>query len=400
MYARKLKPEEQYLSRRNMAVAFEGEFDFEKELEKSKTEERDPQADHWGAFAGVPEDPIASLVMNKYQVRFDGHEVKLGGVGGVATLPACRRGGAIRACMEASFRELYDGGFLLSALYPFSTAYYRQFGFENGGITRGFTLPLRGLKTETVGGRVRQLFPGDDLSPLLQVYNAFYRDCNLSVVREVYDPGLEKENFLNQKRSVFVWEDEAGEPGAFLIGGRDGETLNCRTDFSAKNGLLFRDAQALRGLLAFVRKAFAANFETIYFTVPEFVNILSLLPEANSLECKQFPNGMLRVVNAEQALKLCRCRGEGQVVLKLEDPLLPENQDIFRLSFGPGRENRVERTTASPDAELPISDFSALLLGARGAEELPWMPAVKVLDPGAPLDKVFYRKPCHILDLF
>ncbi len=400
MIARKLKPEEQYLSRRNMAVAFESGFDLEKELEKSKTEQADPHEDHWGAFVDGQADPVASFVMNNYTARFDGHTVKMGGVGGVATLPAYRRGGAIRACMQAAFRDLYDNGFVLSALYPFSTAYYRQFGFENGQPAYAWTLPLADLKLPDAGGRVRQLFPGDDLSPLLKVYNAFYDSCNLSVVRTVYDPQLEKDNLLDQKRYIFVWEDETGEPGAFLIGGRDGDILNCRTDFSAKNGLLFRDVRALQGLLYFVRTAFIANFQAIRFVTPAFVNILSLIPEVTSIECKLFLNGMLRVVNAEQALRLCKCKGSGEMTVQVADPLLSENGDTFRLTFEPGRENRVERVGAAPDISLNVGDLSALLCGVRGAEELNWMPAVKVNNPAAPLESVFYKKPCHVLDLF
>lgn len=400
MIARKLKPEEQYLSGLNMAVAFEGGFDLEKERAAAGEAKADPHADHWGAFVENEENPVASFVMNKFTVRFDGHIVKMGGVGGVATLPAHRRGGAIRACVKASFRDLYDEGYLLSALYPFSTAFYRQFGFENGQPVSLWTIPLADLKLSDVGGRVRQLFPGDDLSPLLKVYNAFYGDCNLSVVREVYDPNLEKDNLLEQKRYIFVWEDETGEPGAFLIGGRDGDVLNCRTDFSAKNGLLFRDARALRGLLYFVRTAFLSNFRSIRFAVPSFVNILSLIPEATSLECKWFLNGMLRVVNVEEALKLCRCRGAGEITVQVTDPLLPENNGIFRLTFAPGRENRVERVGAAPDVSLNIGDFSALLCGVRSADELDWMPEAKVENPAAPLGAVFYKKPCHVLDLF
>lgn len=400
MNARKLKPEEQYLSGRNMAVAFESGFDLEKERNAAGEAKADPHADHWGAFPEGETTPAASLVMNKYLCRFDGHTVKMGGVGGVATLPAYRRGGAIRACMQASLRDLYDSGFLLSALYPFSTAFYRKFGYENGQLCTLWTLPLSDLKAPDVGGRVRQLFPGDDLSPLLAVYNSVYENCNLSVVREVYDESLHKDNLLEQKRYIFVWEDENGKPGAFLIGGRDSEVLNCRTDFSARNGLLFRDARALQGLFFFLRTAFPANFRAVRFGAPSYFNLLSLFPEAASMESSLVVNGMLRVVNAEEALRLCRCRGKGSLTLELSDPILPENCGTFRLSFAEGQENRVERTEEAPDISLPIGEFSALLCGVRGAGELPWIPTAKVENPSAPLASVFYRKPCHVLDLF
>lgn len=400
MIARKLKAEEQYLSELNMAVAFEGGFDLEKARAAAEKAEIDPNADHWGAFPEGESRPVASFVMNKYNARFDGHTVKMGGVGGVALLPAYRRGGAVRACIEEALRDIYNDGFLLSALYPFSTAFYRKFGFENGQPCYEWTLPLADLKLRDVGGRAYQLFPGDDTSALLKVYNAFYSDCNLSVIREKYDPALEKENLLEQKRYIFVWEDENGEPGAFLIGSRKGDLLNCRTDFSARNGLLFKNARALQGLLNFVRTAFIANFKAIYFTAPAFVNIMSIIPEATTMGCGMFLNGMLRVVNAEQALKLCKCRGEGSVTVKISDMQVKENNGTYRIQFAPGVDNTVQRTDEQPDISVNIGDFSALLCGVRSAEELDWMPEVVVNNPAAPLGAIFYKKHCHVLDLF
>lgn len=405
MYARKLEPNEIYLSRRNMAVAFDGEFDFEKELEKSKTEQADPSGDHWGAFLGSPQDPVASIVMNKMDVRFDGRLVKMGGVGGVATLPGYRRGGAIRACMEASHRALYDEGFVLSALYPFSTAYYSQFGYENGAPSYAWTIPVSDLPKADVGGRVCQLLPGDDLSPLLDVYNKCFQEVNLSALRKEYSRELRETNFLNQRRSIFVWEDENGTPAAFLIGGRKEETLNCRTDFSEKNGLLFTSARSLLGLLSFVRTAFAANFEKLYFVTPAFADISPLLPETTGVECKMFPNGMVRVVNVEKALRLCRCRetrsfGEGCVTVKVLDPMLAENDGVFRVSFAPGKENIVEKGDFTPDVVLPIGRFSALLCGVRGMEDVPFMTGVELKNPAAALECLFYKKPCYMLNLF
>ncbi len=402
MIARKLRPEEVWRSRLNMAVAFSGFFDMEQEREKSKTEEADPTADHWGAFPEGEKYPAASLVMNHYIVRFDGHRVQMGGVGGVASLPENRRGGAIRECMKAAFRDLYDRGVLFSALYPFNSAYYRKFGYEVGEYSICWDIALPDLRLPSAGGKITQLFPGDDLSPLLTAYNRMYGGVNLSVDRREFDKGLEKENFFEKRRSVFLWEDETGTPAGCLIGTPDGDMLNCQTEFGQRNALLFRDGKALRALLAFVHQAFIANFETIRFSVPGFLDIRTILPEVgNAREGRISLNGsMLRLVDAERGLKLCKCKGEGSVVLAVTDPLLPENNDTFRLTFASGRENLVERVKEAPQIALGIGDLSTLLCGVKDAGELPWMQGVAVSDPQADYSGVFYKKPCHILDLF
>lgn len=405
MIARKLTPQEAYLSRRNMAVAFEGFFDPEKELEKSKTEEADPTADHWGAFLeedGAP-DPVASLVMNKLDVRFDGHIVKMGGVGGVATLPPYRRSGGIRACMQAAFRDLYDSGFALSALYPFSSAYYRQFGFEVGEHSIRWDIPLSELKLPQAGGKITQLFPGDDLSPLLEVYNAMYGGVNLSGVRKEFDSALQKANFFEGRQSVFLWENGDGVPAGCIIGGRSGETLNCRTDFVQKNALLFRDTEALRALLDFVHRAFIANYENICFSVPGYFDVRTALPEVgNAVKGSiSLNNIMVRAANVQKLLELAKCRGQGSLTLEVRDTLLPENDGLFKLEFAPGKENRVEKLAeGKAQISLGVGDLAALLLGIKTPFDFPWMEHVRVFDDDAPFDDVFYRKRCHTCDLF
>ncbi|RKJ39948.1 GNAT family N-acetyltransferase [Acutalibacter sp. 1XD8-33] len=399
MFARKLRPDEFWRAELNMAVAFESEFDWKKEREKLA--QTDPLADLYGAFLQEGEPPAASLVMNKKQVRFDGHILKMGGVGGVATLPSYRRGGAIRACMEASLRDLYDGGYALSHLYPFSTAYYRQFGYAPASQTLRWTVNLEDLKRlPQAGGSVRQLLPGDDLSPLLDVYNQMYGDTNFSCLRNVFDKELTEKDPLTQKRWTFLWSDSSGVPGGFLVCARKGEALHCVPEFAMKNALLFTNAQALTGLLNFVHHAFLANFREIHFVVPSHIDLTALLPELSDINYKPVLNGMARAVNAETLLRLCKCRGQGRLNIQTTDPILSENNATFSLSFMPGEENQVERTAAEPDVTLDVGNLAVLLGGARDTSSIAMTPDIVVHTPAADLDQVFYRKPCHILDLF
>ena len=401
MFARKLAPQEFWQARRAMAVAFEGAFEQEKELEKAQTDQEDPQEDLYGASLTEGGPLAGSIVINHKTSRFDGQRVKMGGVGGVATLPALRRGGAIRACMELALRDMYENGCALSHLYPFSTAYYRQFGFAPAGQSVRWTVKLPDLKRlPNGGGSVRQLFPGDDLSPLLDVYNKMYGDVNFSCLREAFDKDLEGDKPLANKRWIFLWEDENRVPGGFLAGTRMKDTLHCVPEFGSRDGLLFTSPRALVGLLNFVYASFIANFEEIQFSVPGHMDLTCLLPEISGMDCRAVLNGMARAVNAETLLKLCRCKGQGQLILGVSDSILPENNGRFLLDFAPGRENRVERTQAPADIELDAGNLAVLLGGARDTASIPMAPDIRVNTPGLDLGQVFYRKPCHILDLF
>lgn len=395
MLVRKLQPEELWRFELINAVAFEGSFDWEHREEKNKPE---PGVDVWAALDG--DAPCAGLAMSHFQARFDGNVVGLGGVGGVASLPANRRGGSIRACMQAALEDLYAHGDVLSALYPFSTRYYEQFGYANGVESHLWHVPLGDLPSGDFGGKVRQLFPGDDLGTLLEIYNAFYKGCNLSVVREEYDKELTEKDLLKEKRYIFLWEDENGRPGAFCIVGRDGDELNARTDFGAHNALLFRDSRSLQALLSFVRRSFQAYYKAFRFALPGWAAVGNLLPECAHLTRECFYNGMVRAVNVEKLLSLCACKGEGALTLEVRDPMLTQNQGTFRLSFREGEPNQVERAACAPDATLGVGELAALLCGVHAADELRWMPGVDVHNAAAPLDQVFYPKPCHLTELF
>ncbi len=401
MFARKLVPSEFWEARRAMAVAFEGVFEQEKELEKAKTDKADPKEDLYGASLTEGGPLVASIVINNKVSRFDGHLVKMGGVGSVATLPANRRGGAIRACMELALREMYQNGYALSHLYPFSTAYYRQFGFAPAAQGFRWKVKLADLKRlPNVGGTVRQLFYGDDLSPLRDIYNRMYGNINFSCSRDVFDRELENGKPLADRRWIFLWENGDGKSSGFMVCSRVGDTLVCYPNFGLCNAFLFTDAAALVGLLNFVYTSFIANFESIEFSVPANIDLTALLPELSDMVYKPILNGMARAVNVETLLKLCRCRGEGRLVLRVTDGILPENDGTFSLRFAPGEENRVERAGEEPDVCLDVGDLAVLLGGARDTSSLAFAPSVTVMNPNAPLAQVFYRKPCYVLDLF
>lgn len=401
MFARKLQPGEYWRANLNMAVAFENSFEYTKELEKSGTAESSPLREYYGAFTGRDEHPAASVIMNKKQVRFDGHIVKMGGVGGVATLPAHRRGGAIRVCMETALRDLYEDGYVLSHLYPFSSAYYRQYGYAPAGKTLRWRVSIRDLKRlPGAGGSVRQLMPGDDPGVLAELYARVYGNVNFSCLREKFDSNLEGDRPLEEKRWIFLWSDDEGVPGGLLIGSRVKDTLHCAAEFGLGNGLIFADARALAGLLNFVHTAFLSNFADIEFGVPDHVDLWGLLPEISGTECRVIMNGMARAVNAEALLRLCRCRGEGKLAIGVRDQIIPENNDTFLLDFAPGRENLVERISGPGDIELDAGNLAVLLGGCRSADSIAMTPDIRVNGSGTEFSRVFYRKPCHVLDLF
>ena len=104
----------------------------------------------WAAFHG--EHMTSTLSETRFQVNFDGHSCTMGGMGGAASLPQYRRMGGIRGCFEHSLRDQYDKGYDFSYLYPFSTAYYRRYGYECCIQHLLVTVDLGLLKVTDCGG--------------------------------------------------------------------------------------------------------------------------------------------------------------------------------------------------------------------------------------------------------
>ena len=165
MKTRLLRPEENWKSNLTMAVAFEGDYDLEKAKEsaaRERTEEEKREDARNRCFCTFLDDDetICGVVNSReYLCRFDGGTYKLGGVGGVSTLPQYRRGGVIRACVTASLKDMYANDFTFAFLYPFSMQYYRKFGFEAGAPEYRWSVPFTAMKPQDVGGHVEQIFP-------------------------------------------------------------------------------------------------------------------------------------------------------------------------------------------------------------------------------------------------
>lgn len=408
MIVRMLHPEEKWQAELVMAVAYEYGIDVEKEkaeAAREKTPEEQREAVLNRTFGAFTEDGklFAHVNSHEYDVRFDGGVYKLGGIGGVATLPPYRRGGAVRKCMEMALRDMYKNGFAFSFLYPFSHEFYRKFGYSEGATAYEWTLSLSDIPKRPVTGTVEQLFPGDDFSPLLEVYNKCFADTNLSALRETYDGRLGKPEILNEQRYTYLWRNGAGEPRGFMISHKKEEKgeilLDCRCNFGSRGGFLFCDVEAFWGLLSFAKAAFSSDYTKIVFTVPDTTALQSLIGENNHADCIAHRNGMLRVVNVPKVLLAAKYKGSGRLVLEIHDSVISGNNGTWTLTFA-GDIRNVEKTKDTPDAKMSIHAFSALICGARPAADMRWMADVEIKNPDADFGSVFYTKPCYMMDLF
>lgn len=349
----------------------------------------------WAAFEDDDATMMATFVVIPWQATFDGHEVVMGGVGGVASLPQYRRGGAIRRCFEAALPDMYARGMTLSYLYPFSNAFYRKFGYELACDAVRWRLKLAGLPAVEPAGSWKLCEPGGDLTADLRAVDApMQRRYNCMVIRgDTEYLWADDDPFVTQNYS-YVYYDAEGRPRAYMtINARPGKDLNLQR-------CAFNDREGLLGLLALLRR-YGADHSHVTLLLPPDVDLQGVLPEYSfgNVERTVLQYGMVRVVNVEQALRLARMRGEGTLRVAVTDGQIPQNNGTFEVAFGPGRANEVRRTDAAPDVEATIQDFSRLLVGCC-APDPAWLPGLRLNCAPEQAARVFYRKPAFIVYRF
>ena len=322
---------------------------------------------------------MSTVYVTDYRVQFDGGRYKMGGIGGVASLPQYRRAGGIRACFQKALPILYREGYVFSYLYPFSTAYYRKFGYESCVQRYLAVLDLRQPRPAEFSGSFRLARGGDMLLPAIRWL--------LSAAP------------ASKQEFIYAAFSAAGEPLGYAAFKKqdepNGRNLVCsRLRFSGKDGFA-----ALMHLFS----RFASDHRFVKFPLPCCTAMQYLLPEwsLGAVRWELQSAGMVRVVNAEAALRAARYLGGGSATLRLHDAQIEENNACFAVQFENGRAISVSRSDTQPDAELEISTFSALLCGVCDfSEARQYFPGLEVFHESAPLDRVFFRKPLYIEDYF
>lgn len=403
---RKIHSNEAKRVREFWALAFESSLDCAKTPEEFIAElikmpkNRDHQdwQEQWAAFDDDDKTMLSTFIAHPFTVSFDGHAVGMTGIGGVSTLPQYRRRGGIRACFEKALPEMAEAGAVFSYLYPFSTAYYRKFGYELGCDRILWRLKLEGIPRFAAQGECLLLEPGQDLTDnLMAVDSVWYSRYNMAVRPEAIDyQWVKAANPFKDKEYTYLYLNAAKEPMGYMTFTPEASTR----DLVCKR-FAFTCAEGFEGLLNLLC-SLKADHAHARFYLPMDVDLSSYFPEWSfgMVERRQESFGMVRVLNVEKALSLAHMRGEGQLNIAVSDAQIASNNDIFTVAFAPNQPNHVTRTQAQPDVSMPISAFSRMLLGRCDLNAYPALTDVTLHCDAEKAARVFYRKPLYISTYF
>ncbi|MBQ8952636.1 MAG: GNAT family N-acetyltransferase [Clostridia bacterium] len=344
----------------------------------------------WGAFA---EDGalMARVVNNQFDVYFDGHVVKSGGIGGVCTLPEYRYQGAVAAILAKLLPQAYESGEVVSSLFPFNHAFYRKAGYETVCWRGSYALPPAVLRPCRFAGRAVLWKPGDSVAPHLALYNRFAAGYNLALRRDEARMAdhVRGEYYKDHKFCYLLEED--GRPVAYVI------FQDVRHDPAAilsVQDMAWDGPAGFHAILGFLSR-FSADYGEIRLFLPNCLELFSLIRTDDAYLIKKTVDQgyMARVVNAEKLLSLMKKPEGCRFVIRISDGIIARNNGTFAVCG-----EAVTPTEEAPDLIVSVQALAQLALGGVSLGEALYRPDVQVLGHEALLETIFTRKPILVLD--
>lgn len=358
--------------------------------------------DKWGAFQDNGE-MMSCLSVVPYQYEFDGHWVNGTGIGNVCTYPHHRRKGAIKSIFSYILPDMYKNQVLLSYLYPFSESFYNSFGYQRMSNSICWNLGLNTIPDYKYSGAFKLYTNSQDRGDYELVYQNYASRFNMMVQREEFDwRNLDDAKAYLNNNYAYLYKDIDGVPRGYLIFKKEVHNntsiLNCRE-------LIFDRFETLRAIMSFV-KTYASDNKIFRFHAPSSYNLEHF--------CKDFmvggstvhyaSNGMARVINVKNILKIASYKGSGSIVIKILDQHILENNQIFTVIYRENHDTIIQITNHNSncevDVEMPIDIFSSAIIGNYNVDDFDFMDKISIYTSKEKLKNVFYKKPNWINNYF
>ena len=381
---RELKQEDRLALRKLWSICYQSIINVEEVREKLEA-----SADEIIGNGAFTEDGelMSGMLSNRLMMNFDGAFVPLSGVGGVATHPAYRFGGSVRAVTGQLLARERAHGCIFSGLYPFNHAFYRKFGYELAVSEKTYTLPVRLLKPYAGQMQARLLQPEDDRSFLKPVFDAFIACYNLAVAcdEKKLAAWTRSEPYARNEYTYVLYNADA--PVACLHFEklvRNGEGV-----LSVKN-FAFTTEEGFRMLLGFLYR-FDAEMHTLEIKASDDIPLAALIDTPYEVQCSVGNPYMLRALNTEEVLKAMRRGDFGRFVIEVADDFLPDNAGRWLVEPG-----KAEPTQLSPDLRMSVQAFSQLVCGYTDLASARFRRDVEILTENPAPARAFAKKPLYV----
>lgn len=259
------------------------------------------------------DDLLTSMMIDiPFNVYWREQQLKMSGIGYVATYPEYRGKGAIRELMTKLLRDEYQAGTALSYLAPFSYQFYEKFGYAYTFDQKNYEIAMRDFpKGRLTPGQIKR----SHLTELSKtgLYQKAYNQGSL--VRETH---LWDYYFHDKSKPYFVIYTEREVPLGYLIYEFNGPTFVIRE-------CITQNENAKQAIYHFISNH-ASTFEKVNWTATINEHFENDLLEPSRAKITLQPYMMARIVNLQEFLNV---NGAPSFAAEIIDQLLPENNQII-----------------------------------------------------------------------
>jgi predicted acetyltransferase len=323
----------------------------------------DSSRGHVGSFAGVYSSATYGMLVP------GGNVLTTSGLTWVGVHPGHRRRGLLRSMIDDHFHVSLEAGECVSTLYAMETAIYGRFGY-------GSCAP----RVKVKAGDLLELDGADDLTVRFERAD---RTAHEPIVRAVHArltrPGTMADpaptmlvelldhwpsDLLQNERWIIAIAEDAHGPVGYAKFRRtmdmEGSAPNPQAKLFVAN-LSAATPAASRRIVATLREL-DLIIETKIEALPTDDPILALSRDVRALEATTVDGLWLRILDLPTALAARTYEADVDLVVEIEDTVLPANAGRWRLTITGGKAV-VERTEEEADVELNIQDLGAAYLG-------------------------------------
>lgn len=328
---------------------------------------------------------VASLVLYPLTAYVRGQQIRVTGVGSVAVSPEHRRRGIGEALMRAMLRENRQRGDAFSMLYAFRGSYYRKVGYGAIEVVQTLAFSPSNLPASDEARRTRRLMLPD--RPAVQaLFERVAAQGHFALARK---PEWWAERLWNYPGDWVVYEGRRrGQIEGYLYYEADSTQGPFKLALTLSE-VVTTTPEAHRGLVGHLA-SLADQVQEIHYAAPGDNGWPALFRTAQNLrpgpevgllsDTGNVSHGaMLRITDVKPALEALPVAptARGEIVLEVQDEVLPQNSRAYRVSaregklkvagdLRPGARPRLPRLSTTADALGPI--VAGTLSPSRAAE--------------------------------
>ena len=313
---------------------------------------------------------VTTLVLYPLTAFVRGQRVPITGVGSVAVSPEHRRRGIGEALMRAALREMRQRGNAFSALYAFRGSYYRKLGYGTAELVHTLAISPNTLPASDGSRRVRPLMLPD--RPAVQaLYERAAAEGHFALARST--EWWNRRLWTHPGDWVVYEGRRRGQIEGYLAYEMDAAHGPFRLEMTL-NEFVATTPEAHQGLVGHLA-SLGDQVQEIHYAAPSDGAWLTLLKTPQNtrpgIELGLFAdtgnvaNGfMLRINDVKLALETLpvRSSARGDVVLDVEDAVVPQNARSFRVTAREGK-LKVRPETGRSRRRLPRVELGADMLG-------------------------------------